>query len=151
MSTTKKSKGELCDLLRTNFVQLVDEFSHIYKQDPTLKILATWFQNYNNEVSKGQKPYNEMMLKFIEHVYPYKSQINEESEVYFAENADKLFHDNLGYCISIKKYIFGKDSNGRNILNEGQKKTIWKYFKVFVKLMDKYIEIDPSSYYKKFE
>jgi len=152
MSTSKvKSKSELCELLRINFVQLVDEFSHIYQHDPMLKGLSVWFQNYDNEVRHGKKPYNEMMLKFINHVYPYSKQITACDEEYFEDNVDKLFGSELGYVISIKKYMFGVDGNGHPILHQDDKDTIWKYFNIFVKLMEKYIAQDPSSYHKKFD
>ena len=148
-SRPKKTKGELCELLRTNFIQLVDEFNHIYKQDVLLCGLSAWFKDYNNEVDRGKKPYNEMMLKFIETVYPYKTQITGRDEDYFKNNVDKLFAGNLGHVISIKKYIFGVDSAGNSMLDDESKETIWEYFKVFIKLMDRYIELEPEACSKK--
>lgn len=145
----RKNKGELCKLLRENMELLVDQFAHIYRGDVILMGLMSWFKNYNEQVDRGQKPFDEMMLNFIEHVYPYKNQIKNRDETYFQNNVDKLFQQNLGYALSIKKYIMGVDSKGNAVLQPSDKETIWQYFDVFVKLMDRYIELDPAACSKK--
>jgi len=149
MSRPKKNKGELCKLLRENLELLVDEFSHIYHGDVILVGLAGWFKNYNEQVDRGKKPFNEMMLNFIDHVYPYKTQILNQDETYFQNNVDRLFQQNLGYALSIKKYIFGVDAQGNEMLTPDDKETIWQYFVLFIKLMDLYIELDPEACSKK--
>lgn len=149
MSKPKKNKGELCKLLRENLELLVSQFSHIYSGDVILMGLSAWFKTYNDQVDKGEKPFDEMMLNFIDHVYPYKTQIMKRDEHYFQNNVDRLFQQNLGYALSIKKYIFGIDAHGNNMLTPDDKETIWQYFMVFIKLMDRYIDLDPGSCSKK--
>ena len=72
---------------------------------------------------------------FIKFIYPLKDSIMEENESFFLEGGGQ---DEL------------KDANGLNIrdnlknlwsnnMNEDNKKIVWKYFKTFILLSEKYI------------
>ena len=110
----------------TNFI---DELINTYPNNTELKLFK---EKYNMVKSVNSKLVLEYFIKYI---YPHKENIKNENEQFFLEGGgqeelqDKnglKFRDNM-------KNLWNEN------MSEDNKKVVWKYFKTFILLIEKYI------------
>ena len=110
----------------TNFI---DELINTYPDNTELKLFK---EKYNMVKSVNSKLVLEYFIKYI---YPHKENIKNENEQFFLEGGgqeelqDKnglKFRDNM-------KNLWNEN------MSEDNKKVVWKYFKTFILLIEKYI------------
>lgn len=115
------------------FLQQIDNFINelctIFPSNMEIKLLS---EKYNLIKSSNSKL---IISYFIEFIYPYKNQITNEDDNFFLggggqediKNTSGLkFRDNL-------KKLWTSDMSDEN------KEIVWKYFKIFIILCEKYI------------
>jgi hypothetical protein len=110
----------------TNFI---DELINTYPQNNELKLFKEKYIMIKSVNSKLVLEY------FIKYIYPHKENIRNENEQFFIEGGGQEE-------IQDKNGLKFRD-NMKNLWNENMKeenkKVIWKYFKTFILLIDKYI------------
>ena len=115
------------------FLQQIDNFINelctIFPSNMEIKLLS---EKYNLIKSSNSKL---VVTYFIEFIYPYKNQIMEQDDNFFLggggqeeikNNSGLKFRDN------IKKLWISK-------MSDENKEIVWKYFKIFIILCEKYI------------
>ena len=120
------------------FLQQIDNF---------LNELCTLFCK-NNEILLLREKYN--LLKcansklvieyFIKYIYPFKQKIMDQDESYFLEGGGQDdIKDNSGLKLrdNIKQLWISQ-------MSDDNKTIIWKYFKVFILLCEKYVAEQPK-------
>ena len=110
----------------TNFI---DELINTYPQNNELKLFKEKYIMIKSVNSKLVLEY------FIKYIYPHKENIRNENEQFFIEGGGQEE-------IQDKNGLKFRD-NMKNLWNENMKeenkKVVWKYFKTFILLIDKYI------------
>ena len=110
----------------TNFI---DELINTYPDNTELKLFKEKYIMVKSVNSKLVLEY------FIKYIYPHKENIKNENEQFFLEGGgqeelqDKnglKFRDNM-------KNLWNEN------MSEDNKKVVWKYFKTFILLIEKYI------------
>ena len=110
----------------TNFIY---ELINTYPQNNELKLFKEKYIMIKSVNSKLVLEY------FIKYIYPHKENIRNENEQFFIEGGGQEE-------IQDKNGLKFRD-NMKNLWNENMKeenkKVVWKYFKTFILLIDKYI------------
>lgn len=115
------------------FLQQIDNFlnelCNLFSKNKELLLL--------NEKYKLLKSANSKLVieYFIQYIYPYKQKIINQEEVFFLEGGGQDdIKDNSGLKLR---------DNIRNLwiseMSDDNKEIIWKYFKIFILLCEKYV------------
>ena len=123
--TAKSDK--VLNQLRDQVLNLLDDLLIICPDEPDILLVRLYFEN--------QVDPEKLMKGFIKWVYPWKKYIQDHNEAYFEENdhifgplpAERVEH----FKVKLKDGTFDEDD----------KETIWKYFDVFISLMDQYNKV----------
>ena len=91
------------------------------------------FREKYNLIRSGNS--NLIIEYFIKYVYPFKTQIMEENEDFFVQGGgqEKITSE---YKLEFRNNI---RTLWMNNMNSGNKEVIWRYFKIFILLSEKYI------------
>ena len=117
------------NIIVTQITNFIDELVNTY---PDNNELVLFREKYNLLKSANSQL---IINYFIQYIYPHKDIIKKEDEQFFLEGGgqeelnDKnglKFRDNI-------KQLWTKN------MSEENKKIVWKYFKTFILLIDKYI------------
>jgi hypothetical protein len=115
------------------FLQQIDNFlnelCNLFSKNNELLLLR---EKYNLLKSANSKLVIEYFIKYI---YPFKSKIVNQEEVFFLEGGGQDdIKDNSGLKLR---------DNIRNLwiseMSDDNKEIIWKYFKIFILLCEKYV------------
>lgn len=110
--------------LKTQVLNLIDDLLTICPDEPDVLLVRLFF---SNSISPEY-----LMDSFIHWVYPWKNHILEKNEDFFIKN-DHVF----GPLPKDKvKYFKVKIEDGT--FDEEDKKVLWDYFEVFIKLIERY-------------
>lgn len=119
--------------IKQTFIQQIDNF---------LNELCTIFP-HNGEIQLLNEKYilirsansNLVIEYFVEFIYPFKNQIMSEDEKFFISGGgqeDLKNNSGLKFRDNIKKLWISE-------MSDENKEIIWKYFKIFILLSEKYI------------
>jgi hypothetical protein len=117
------------NIIVTQITNFIDELINTY---PDNNELVLFREKYNLLKSANSQL---IINYFIQYIYPHKDVIKKEDEQFFLEGGgqeelnDKnglKFRDNI-------KQLWSEN------MSEENKKIVWKYFKTFILLIDKYI------------
>lgn len=122
MSNTKS-------IIITQITNLINDLTTTYPDDKEMMIFK---EKYNM-----LKSINSQLIidYFIQFIYPYKELIKSENETFFLEGGgQEELNDKNGLRLrdNLKELWM-------NNMKDENKKIIWKYFKTFILLIDKYI------------
>lgn len=118
---------QLCIQLKTQVLNLLDDILIICPNEPELILVRIYFD---------VKTAPEILMKgFIKYVYPWKEHIKQRDEIFF-EKSENIFGTVPNNKIS---YIKNKIKDGT--FDEQDKKIIWQYFDIFIKIIEKYNKI----------
>lgn len=122
MSNTKS-------IIITQITNLINDLTTTYPDDKEMMIFK---EKYNM-----LKSINSQLIidYFIQFIYPYKELIKSENETFFLEGGgQEELNDKNGLRLrdNLKELWI-------NNMKDENKKIIWKYFKTFILLIDKYI------------
>ena len=122
MSNTKS-------IIITQITNLINDLTTTYPDDKEMMIFK---EKYNM-----LKSINSQLIidYFIQFIYPYKELIKNENETFFLEGGgQEELNDKNGLRLrdNLKELWI-------NNMKDENKKIIWKYFKTFILLIDKYI------------
>ena len=122
MSNTKS-------IIITQMTNLINELTSTYPNDKEMMIFK---EKYNM-----LKSINSQLIidYFIQYIYPYKELIKNENENFFLEGGgQEELNDKNGLRLrdNLKELW-------TNQMKDENKKVVWKYFKTFILLIDKYI------------
>lgn len=120
------NKFEILKIFQNNLTKFMEALSDKY-DEPDFKILKIFF--------KSQIPIEDVMIVFSERILPHASKVETENETFFVECTD-LFEG-----ISNDKVHYFKDLWMSPNITESDKKSLWKWFKLFLKLSQKYQEV----------
>ena len=122
MSNTKS-------IIINQITNLINELTSTYPNDKEMMIFK---EKYNM-----LKSINSQLIidYFIQYIYPYKELIKDENENFFLEGGgQEELNDKNGLRLrdNLKELW-------TNQMKDENKKVVWKYFKTFILLIDKYI------------
>lgn len=122
MSNTKS-------IIINQITNLINELTSTYPNDKEMMIFK---EKYNM-----LKSINSQLIidYFIQYIYPYKELIKNENENFFLEGGgQEELNDKNGLRLrdNLKELW-------TNQMKDENKKVVWKYFKTFILLIDKYI------------
>ena len=122
MSNTKS-------IIITQITNLINDLTTTYPDDKEMMIFK---EKYNM-----LKSFNSQLIidYFIQFIYPYKELIKNENETFFLEGGgQEELNDKNGLQLrdNLKELWI-------NNMKDENKKIVWKYFKTFILLIDKYI------------
>lgn len=122
MSNTKS-------IIITQITNLINDLTTTYPDDKEMMIFK---EKYNM-----LKSINSQLIidYFIQFIYPYKELIKNENETFFLEGGgQEELNDKNGLRLrdNLKELWI-------NNMKDENKKIVWKYFKTFILLIDKYI------------
>lgn len=122
------SKAAGCErvlvMLKEQVINLLDDLIQICPDESDLMLVRLYFQ-----VQTGTE---ELMQDFIKWVYPWKRQIYEKDETFFRDN------DHLFGSLPVDKVRKFKQKLQDGTFDAQDKETIWRYFQVFIKLIEQY-------------
>lgn len=118
---------QLCMQLKAQVLNLFDDILSICPNEPELILLRVYF-----DVKIVPE---KLMEGFIKYVYPWKTQILNNDETFF-DNSENIFG-----IIPKNKVHYIKDKIKDGTFDEEDKKVIWRYFEIFIKIMEKYHKI----------
>jgi hypothetical protein len=107
----------------------IDELCNIFSNNNDILLFSEKYYFVKNANSKIVIEY------FIEYIYPLKNKIMEKDETFFLDGGgQEELKDNSGLKLrdNIKK-LWMNDMSNEN------KEIVWKYFKIFIILCEKYI------------
>jgi len=110
--------------LKSQVLNLLDDLLIIAPNESDLLLIRLFFEN--------QIEPDLLMKGFINWVYPWKEEIETKNERFFKEN------DNIFGPLPTSKVKYIKDKIEDGTLDEDDKETMWRYFQVFIKLIDQY-------------
>jgi len=122
MSSTKT-------IIITQITNFIDELVNTYPANQEMKIFKEKYLMVKSINSQLIIDY------FIQYIYPFKNTIKEENENFFLEGGgQEEINDKYGLRLrdSLKEIW-------QNEMKDENKKIVWKYFKTFILLIDKYI------------
>lgn len=111
-------------LLKEQVLNLLNDLMDIFPNENDILFARLFFET--------QADPQLIMNGFIEWVYPWKKEILEKNEEFF-EKSDRIF----GPIDSSKLERFKKMWKEGQLDND-EKEAVWKYFQVYIKLIDKY-------------
>lgn len=111
---------------------LFDDILKISKNNDNYKKLKSYYNQYSLVKDMNSKV---IIDSFIFSVYPFKEQIENRNEEFFTSNEfikDTVDTNDFNFAVSLK-------TMWKTNLIEENKKIIWDYFNVLMKLCQKYI------------
>lgn len=124
------SKKNIVDIFNQQFNDLLKELIQVY---PTLTQLKEYHTGLKVLLMANKKFLIEIFQNYI---YKYKKQIEEEDDKFFLEIDYSQYGDD---DVSTQSKIFADIWKSKETSKE-TKENIWLYFKLFMKLIDKYNE-----------
>lgn len=122
------SNKNIVNALNEQFIDLLKQLIKVY---PTLEQL----KEFHTALKLMLMTDNKFLIRvFKTHVYQYKEKIEKEDESFFLDiDYSKYQDDDLTKQSEIFKKIWKS-----NLTTDDTKKNIWLYFKLFMKLVEKY-------------
>ena len=111
--------------LKQQVLNLLDDLLEILSDESDIVIVRLFFENQLD-------PYL-IMQGFERWVYPWKEEILERNEKFFAD-ADNIF----GPVPKEKLVKFKKMYHEGDLINAEDKAVIWDYFEIYIKLIERY-------------
>jgi hypothetical protein len=121
------SRLDILKLFKTNLIKFLDALIEQFPSEGDLAVLRVFLSE--------QIPIEDVLIVFSKRLLPYKQMILNKDEKFFIEGDDVfkgVSSDTVSYCknIWLSEKITGED-----------KEQIWKWFKLFVNLSEKYINL----------
>ena len=121
------SRLDILKLFKTNLIKFLDALIEQFPSEGDLAVLRVFLSE--------QIPIEDVLIVFSKRLLPYKQMIMNKDEKFFVEGDDVfkgVSSDTVSYCknIWLSDKITGED-----------KEQIWKWFKLFVNLSEKYINL----------
>ena len=117
------------NIIITQITNFIDELVNTYPNNNELVIFREKYSLLKNANSQLIINY------FILYIYPHKDVIKNEDEKFFLEGGgQEEINDKNGL-----KFRDNMKQLWNNNMTENNKKIVWKYFKTFILLIDKYI------------
>jgi len=121
------SRLDILKLFKTNLIKFLDALIEQFPSEGDLAVLRVFLSE--------QIPIEDVLIVFSNRLLPYKQMIINKDEKFFIEGDDVfkgVSSDTVSYCknIWLSEKITGDD-----------KEQIWKWFKLFVNLSEKYINL----------
>ena len=115
-------------IIITQITNFVNELNEIYPNNKEITVFRERFNLLKNVNSQLILDY------FIKYIYTHKEKILNENENFFLDGGgqEKIHESNLNMRDNIRKLWI-------NNMTEDNKKIVWKYFKTFILLIDKYL------------
>jgi hypothetical protein len=113
--------------LKSQVLNLLDDLLIIYPNESDLLLIRLFFDNQISD--------KKLMEGFIKWVYPWKNHILTHNEEFF-ENNEHIFGP-----LPINKIHYLKDKLKDGTIDKEDKETMWRYFEVFIKLIDQYNKV----------
>jgi hypothetical protein len=110
--------------LHSQVLNLLDDLLCICPDESDILLVRIFFEN--------QVDQQLLMDGFVRWVYPWKDHILDHNEDFFNKN------DHIFGPLPTDKVSYFKDKMNDGTFDEEDKKVIWEYFEVFVRLIDKY-------------
>ena len=119
------SRLDILKLFKTNLIKFLDALIEQFPSEGDLAVLRVFLSE--------QIPIEDVLIVFSKRLLPYKQMILNKDEKFFIEGDDVfkgVSSDTVSYCknIWLSDKITGED-----------KEQIWKWFKLFVNLSEKYM------------
>jgi hypothetical protein len=119
------SRLDILKLFKTNLIKFLDALVEQFPSEGDLAVLRVFLSE--------QIPIEDVLIVFSKRLLPYKQMILNKDEKFFIEGDDVfkgVSSDTVSYCknIWLSEKITGED-----------KEQIWKWFKLFVNLSEKYM------------
>jgi len=111
--------------LKDQVLNLLDDLLEILPDESDILLVRLFFENHMDSLY--------IMQGFDKWVYPWKEYITERNERFFAES-DHIF----GPIPPEKIVKFKKIYHDGKTLDTEDKKVIWDYFQIFIKLIERY-------------
>jgi len=131
LSTIMTDKQPIVDRilyqLKVQVLNLIDDLLTIFPDEPDILLIRLYFENQVDPIT--------LMNGFVKWVYPWKNHIKNRNEDFFKKN-DHIF----GPLPTDKVYYFKRRVED-GTLDKEDKDTMWKYFDLFIKLIDKYNKV----------
>jgi hypothetical protein len=124
------SKKNIVEIFNQQFNDLLKDLISIY---PNLSQLKEYHTGLKVLLMTNKKFLIEI---FKDYIYKYKDQIEKEDEKFFLDIDYSQYGDDN---VTKQSKIFGEIWESKDTTNE-TKENIWLYFKLFMKLVDKYNE-----------
>ena len=121
------SRLDILKLFKTNLIKFLDALIEQFPSEGDLAVLRVFLSE--------QIPIEDVLIVFSNRLLPYKQMIINKDEKFFIEGDDVfkgVSSDTVSYCknIWLSEKITGDD-----------KEQIWKWFKLFVNLSEKYMNV----------
>lgn len=116
-------------IIITQITNFIDELCSTY---PNNKDMQLFREKYNMVKGINSQLIIDYFIKFI---YPHKESIKSEDEEFFLSGGGQE-EINDKYGLRLRDNL---NNLWRNEMKEENKKIVWKYFKTFILLIDKYI------------
>ena len=115
-------------IIITQITNFINELNEIYPDNKEITVFRERFNLLKNVNSQLILDY------FIKYIYTYKEKILNENENFFLDGGgqEKIHESNLNMRDNIRTLWI-------NNMTEDNKKIVWKYFKTFILLIDKYL------------
>ena len=115
-------------IIITQITNFINELNEIYPDNKEITVFRERFNLLKNVNSQLILDY------FIKYIYKYKKNILNENENFFLDGGgqEKIHESNLNMRDNIRTLWI-------NNMTEDNKKIVWKYFKTFILLIDKYL------------
>ena len=123
------------NIIITQITNFIDELINTYPKNNELIIFR---EKYNLLKSANSQL---IINYFIQYIYPHKDIIKKEDEIFFLEGGGQ---EEINDKNSLKFRDNMKQLWEQN-MTENNKKIVWKYFKTFILLIDKYIIENASN------
>jgi len=121
---TKKEVSKIIDTLKNETLNLFDDIISLYPNETDILLARLYIYNI--------EPIT-LMDGYIRSVYPFRGYIENKNEEFFIKT-DNIFGKISSDKINRFKDIITRDMSADN------KVAIWKYFEVFIALIEKYQE-----------
>jgi len=121
------SRLDILKLFKTNLIKFLDALIEQFPSEGDLAVLRVFLSE--------QIPIEDVLIVFSNRLLPYKQMIINKDEKFFVEGDDVfkgVSSDTVSYCKNI--WLSEK-------ITVEDKEQIWKWFKLFVNLSEKYINL----------
>jgi hypothetical protein len=121
------SRLDILKLFKTNLIKFLDALIEQFPSEGDLAVLRVFLSE--------QIPIEDVLIVFSKRLLPYKQMIINKDEKFFVEGDDVfkgVSSDTVSYCKNI--WLSEK-------ITVEDKEQIWKWFKLFVNLSEKYINL----------
>lgn len=118
--------NKVLESLKTQVLNLLNDLMEIFPDENDILLTRLFFET--------QADPQLIMDGFIKWVYPWKEQIFARDEVFF-DKAERIFGP-----IDPSKIIRFKTMWKNGDLSNEEKDFVWRYFEVYIKLIDKYMK-----------